>query len=88
MAAMKRALSSFLLKVMGWRVTVSIPDYPQVCHLCGSPYSNWDFFIGKLAYLSVGRFAGFMMKKEWFFPPLGALLRSMGGGGRVARPAH
>lgn len=79
MTAMKRALSSFLLKVMGWRVTVSIPDYPK-CVICVAPHtSNWDFFIGKLAYLSVGRFAGFMMKKEWFFPPLGALLRSMGG---------
>ena len=37
------------------------------------------FFIGKLAYLSIGRYAGFMMKKEWFFPPLGSLLKSMGG---------
>ena len=51
MTAMKRALSSFLLKVMGWRVTVSIPDYPK-CVICVAPHtSTWDFFIGKLAYL-------------------------------------
>ena len=79
MGRMKRALSSFVLKALGWRVVVTLPDYPK-CVICVAPHtSNWDFIIGKLAYLSVGRFAGFMMKKEWFFPPLGALFRSMGG---------
>ena len=58
---------------------VDVPDYPK-CVICVAPHtSNWDFFIGKLAYLSIGRYAGFMMKKEWFFPPLGSLLKSMGG---------
>ena len=76
---MKRAVSASILKGLGWKVKVSVPDFPK-CVICVAPHtSNWDFFIGKLAYLSIGRYAGFMMKKEWFFPPLGALLKSMGG---------
>ena len=71
---MKRAISSFILRLFGWTVVVDVPDYPK-CVICVAPHtSNWDFFIGKLAYLSIGRYAGFMMKKEWFFPPLGSLL--------------
>ncbi len=76
---MKRAVSSFLLRLFGWKVIATIPDLPK-CVICVAPHtSNWDFILGKLAYLSVGRFAGFMMKKEWFFFPFGAIFRSMGG---------
>ncbi len=41
--------------------------------------SNWDFILGKLAYASVGRRAGFLMKSSWFFFPLGCVLRAIGG---------
>ena len=79
MAVMKRAISRLLLKMLGWQVVVTQPDYPK-CVICVAPHtSNWDFFIGKLAYLSIGRFAGFMMKKEWFFWPLGPIFKAMGG---------
>lgn len=63
---MKRAISSFILRLFGWTVEVDVPDYPK-CVICVAPHtSNWDFFIGKLAYLSIGRYAGFMMKKSGF----------------------
>ena len=52
---MKRAISSFILRLFGWTVEVDVPDYPK-CVICVAPHtSNWDFFIGKLAYLSIGR---------------------------------
>lgn len=41
--------------------------------------SNLDFFLGKLYYMQIGEPSGFMMKREWFFFPLGKLLRAMGG---------
>ncbi len=41
--------------------------------------SNWDFILGKLAYASVGRKAGFLMKEDWFFFPLGCIFRAIGG---------
>lgn len=64
---------------MGWSVNITVPDYPKVI-ICVAPHtSNMDFFIGKLAYAAVGRHAGFMMKAFWFFPPLGWILKAMGG---------
>ena len=41
--------------------------------------SNWDFVIGRLYSNAVGLNCGFLMKKEWFFWPLGVLMRRMGG---------
>lgn len=71
--------SRFILRVAGWKVRVSAPDYPKAI-ICVAPHtSNWDFIIGKLAYASVNRKAGFLMKKSWFFFPLGYIFRAMGG---------
>lgn len=64
---------------MGWKVEVTVPDYPK-CIICVAPHtSNLDFIIGELAYWSVGRRAGFLMKSTWFFFPLGLLLKALGG---------
>ena len=35
--------------------------------------------MAELYYWSIGRRAGFLMKKEWFFWPLGILFRRLGG---------
>lgn len=72
-------LSSLILRWWGWKVSVSVPDYPKSI-ICVAPHtSNWDFILGKLAYASIGRKAGFLMKKWWFFWPLGPIFRRMGG---------
>ena len=49
--------------------------------LCGlAPHtSNWDFLIGQLYNGARGMKSNFLMKKEWFFWPLGPLFRKMGG---------
>ena len=73
------SISRMLLKTFGWEVTVTIPDYPKSI-ICVAPHtSNWDFILGELAYTSVGRKAGFLMKDTWFFFPLGAMFRALGG---------
>ena len=72
-------LSRLLLKMAGWTVNITVPDYPK-CIICVAPHtSNWDFVIGKLAYASVGRKAGFLMKESWFFFPMGCIFRAIGG---------
>ncbi len=64
---------------MGWTVRLTQP-IPEKCVICVAPHtSNWDFVIGELYYGSLGRKANFLMKREWFFPPLGTLLRRIGG---------
>lgn len=72
-------LARIILRLWGWKVRVTAPDYPKAI-ICVAPHtSNWDFIIGKLAYSSVHRKAGFLMKKSWFFFPLGYIFRAMGG---------
>lgn len=80
-----RKLSQFILRIFGWRVEITTPDYPK-CLICVAPHtSNWDFILGELAYLSIGRRAGFLMKEAWFFWPLGPIFRAIGG---IPVPKH
>lgn len=71
--------SGLLLRMAGWTVEVTAPDYPK-CIICVAPHtSNWDFILGKLTYASVNRKAGFLMKSSWFFFPLGYFFKAIGG---------
>lgn len=73
------SISKTLLRIFGWTVDITVPDYPKAI-ICVAPHtSNWDFIIGKLAYASVKRKAGFLMKGSWFFFPIGLIFRAMGG---------
>ena len=77
---MRKAICSFIYhKILGWKHKVSIPDYDKYV-ICAAPHtSNWDLIIGKLFYGAIGRRTLFMMKKEWFFEPLGTFFRFIGG---------
>lgn len=69
----------FLLHKCGWDFKVNIPSTPK-CVICVAPHtSNWDFIVGELAIRAAGMTSGFLMKKAWFFFPMGYLLRSIGG---------
>ncbi|MBQ8158591.1 MAG: 1-acyl-sn-glycerol-3-phosphate acyltransferase [Prevotella sp.] len=68
-----------LYKRMGWK-TVVTENHPDKYIICLAPHtSNWDFIIGQLYNSAEGLGSNFMMKKEWFFWPLGILFRRMGG---------
>ncbi len=72
-------ISGLILKLLGWKVKCTVPDYPK-CIICVAPHtSNWDFPLGKLAYWSVGRRAGFLIKDSWFFFPMNLLFKALGG---------
>lgn len=77
---MRQAICKFIYhNILGWKSVVTVPDHDKYI-ICAAPHtSNWDFIIGKLFYAAEGRKTLFMMKKEWFFFPLGAIFRSMGG---------
>lgn len=68
-----------LYKKLGWKknITVSIPAKYIICL---APHtSNWDFVIGQLYACAEGIRVNFLMKKEWFFWPLGPIFRRLGG---------
>lgn len=72
-------LSKWLLRMAGWTVEYTVPDYPK-CIICVAPHtSNWDFILGELTIRSIGRKAGFLMKESWFRWPLGVIFRAIGG---------
>lgn len=77
---MLRKLSGWILySKLGWRKEVTVP-LPDKFIICLAPHtSNWDFFFGQLYTLSEGIKINFLMKREWFFWPLGLLFKSMGG---------
>ncbi len=64
---------------MGWTHEVTEP-HPDKYIICLAPHtSNWDFVIGQLYNQAMGMKSNFLMKKEWFFWPLGPIFRRMGG---------
>ena len=77
---LRRKISGFIFhRLMGWTELFTL-DYPEKCIICAAPHtSNWDLFVGKLFAWANGIDAGFMMKKDWFFWPLGPIFRHMGG---------
>ena len=76
---MKKAISKALLRLAGWKLGPVVEDVPK-CVICVAPHtSNWDFIVGKLFYTSIGRNASFLIKKEWFFFPLGLIFKAVGG---------
>jgi len=74
---------SFCNKILfGWLhfkeiVTEPLPDK---CIIALAPHtSNWDFIIGNLYSRAKNFRCDFLMKKEWFFWPMGILMRRLGG---------
>ena len=77
--ALSRGIGSFLLKLTGWKLTGRMPDQKKFIIL-GVPHtSNWDAIAASLAMLASGFKYTFPIKKEWFFWPMGPLLRAIGG---------
>ena len=75
----KKICSWLLYKYMGWSKTVNQP-HPDKYIICLAPHtSNWDFVIGLLYAQAEGLESNFLMKREWFFWPLGPIFRHLGG---------
>lgn len=77
--AFTRASGSFFLKLIGWKLVGRMPDVPKFV-IVGVPHtSNWDAICASLAMLASGFKYTFLIKKEWFFWPMGPLFRALGG---------
>ena len=72
-------LARLMLRWFGWKGVVEV-DIPLKCVICVAPHtSNWDFIIARIFYASLLGKPHFLMKKEWFFPPLNYLFKALGG---------
>ena len=74
-----RKFCGWLLRVLGWTAVEPLPEEKK-CIMLGVPHTTvWDFFISYLYFKSIGGDGLCMIKKEMFFPPLGWIVRAMGG---------
>ena len=76
---MKKQICAFLLRMLGWKANgFVIPE--KKCIIIGVPHTSaWDFIISYLFYTGIGGNANVLIKKEFFFWPLGYFLKKMGG---------
>jgi 1-acyl-sn-glycerol-3-phosphate acyltransferase len=74
-----KTICKFLLKWLGWKTEGGVAPENK-CIIIGIPHTSaWDFIISWLFYTSIGGKATVLVKKEFFFWPVGFLLRKMGG---------
>lgn len=75
----KQKFCKGLLRMMGWKMEGNvIPD--RQCIILGAPHTTiWDFIVSYLFYAALGGKAYCMIKSSFFFPPLGWILKGMGG---------
>jgi 1-acyl-sn-glycerol-3-phosphate acyltransferase len=70
----------FIAKLFGWKIDPKAPvGVDKAVIVVGPHTSNWDFIIGKIAFMKYGIPGKFLIKKELFFFPFGYLLKKMGG---------
>lgn len=75
----KKFCNWLLYKHWGWTTEVT-EDHPDKYIICLAPHtSNWDFVMGQVYSGATGIRSNFLMKKEWFFWPLGPVFRKLGG---------
>ena len=75
-----RKLADWIFRLFGWKIDDKAPEGVKKCVIVVGPHtSNWDFIIGRLAFIKFGVNGRYLIKKELFFPPLGWILRALGG---------
>jgi 1-acyl-sn-glycerol-3-phosphate acyltransferase len=76
---LSRAVGRAALALLGWRFEGEVPNVSRVILVVAPHTSNWDFVVGISAMLALGLDARWIAKDTLFRPPLGPLLRWLGG---------
>jgi 1-acyl-sn-glycerol-3-phosphate acyltransferase len=72
-------MCKWMLRALGWKSNGALPAEPKII-IVGFPHtSGWDFIISWIFYVSLGGKANILIKKEFFFWPIGYFLKKMGG---------
>jgi 1-acyl-sn-glycerol-3-phosphate acyltransferase len=66
--------------MFGWRVEGTIPETLKKYIVIAAPHTSWwDFFLGLLSRSVIRRKVHFLGKNSLFQPPLGWIMRALGG---------
>jgi len=71
-------ISKIILILMGWKVEGEPPSIKKFVFIAAPHTSNWDFPIGRLSTSVLGINLKVLMKKSWFFFPLGYIFSWLG----------
>ena len=68
------------LRLVGWTLVDDLPERPPKFVLIGAPHTtNWDFPFAILMFIGLGMKRNWVGKHTLFQPPLGWLMRALGG---------
>lgn len=77
---MFKKLARFIILFCDWDIDPVAPKDARGSVLVMAPHtSNWDFIMGRLAFVSYGVDVKLLIKSELFFFPMGWVLRGLGG---------
>lgn len=77
--ALTRWIGRTILNLGGWQLTGGFPNASKFVIAFAPHTSNWDFIIGVFFRQALGLGARFLGKDSLFRPPLGWLMRWLGG---------
>lgn len=74
-----KSFCKIMLRMLGWKAIGGVAPEPK-CIIIGIPHTSaWDFVISYFFYTSIGGHASVLVKKEFFFWPVGWFVKKMGG---------
>ena len=70
-------IARLILKIFGWKLKGGLPEDKKAVVISVPHTSIMDFIWGKLTFISQGVPTYILMKKEFFFFPLGPILKAL-----------
>lgn len=72
-------LARSLLRLLGWKLEIDVPDEPKLVILAAPHTSNWDAVLALSAILAIGIDIRWFGKHTIFRPPFAGAMRWLGG---------
>lgn len=74
-----RAVCRLITRLLGWRTETNFPETPRYVLVFAPHTSNWDFIVGLLVAFSIDFWPHWIGKHTLFRPPMGWIMRKLGG---------
>lgn len=74
-----RGMGRLVLRAIGWKIEGIFPNFPKMVVIVVPHTSNWDFPLGVTGLFALGVKLTFLAKHSLFRPPLGSVMRWLGG---------
>ena len=76
---MQKLCKWIFFRLMKWQFSDVFPENKKLILIIAPHTSNMDFLMGKLIFCVIGKKPHFMIKEQWFRPPIGWIMKAIGG---------